>query len=338
MTYHLISIILPVFNGEKYLHDAIASCLDQTYSNIELIIINDCSTDQSLQIAKKFQEKDNRIKIISNSNNKKLPASLNVGHKMAQGDFITWTSHDNIFHPEAIAMMYTTLSNNKVDVVYSNYLIIDGEGRLKNYINLKSIEYSFFYGVVGACFLYTKEFYRKNGEYNEDLFLIEDFDFWLRGLKHAKFYKIENPGFYFYRYHEAALTSKIQNDSKFSEEFHERLTVSYRQLFFQKESCGSDSGVYVYFINYLNGNQRTKMIPLINKSFFKELKSTVINYKGISYLKLKRIIVNDCIEVILNNKEFQNIRVLTNLHFLSGSELLRLPVKRYLVICRKCLF
>ena len=65
----LISIILPVVNGEKYLAQSIKSCLDQTYANLELIIVNDCSTDGSLVIAESFAAKDERVRVISNNNN-----------------------------------------------------------------------------------------------------------------------------------------------------------------------------------------------------------------------------------------------------------------------------
>ena len=72
-----VSIILPVYNGEKYLALAIESILQQTYSNFELIIIDDCSTDKSNQIAKSYMKIDSRIKVYKNKKNKKLPKTLN---------------------------------------------------------------------------------------------------------------------------------------------------------------------------------------------------------------------------------------------------------------------
>jgi len=92
----LISIVLPVYNGEKYLAVAIDSFLNQTHSNFELIIVNDCSKDSSLAIVERYAARDARIKIINNRENKKLPASLNIGHQLAKGEYITRTSDDNI--------------------------------------------------------------------------------------------------------------------------------------------------------------------------------------------------------------------------------------------------
>ncbi len=315
---------------------AISSCLNQTYQNLEIIIIDDCSTDNSYEIAKRFQEHDGRIKLITNSENIKLPANLNLGHKVAKGEYLTWTSHDNNFHPDAIEALYKALVKKKVDVVYTSYLIIDENGTLKDAVRLKEIEYSFFYGVVGACFLYTKRFYVQNGEYDENLFLLEDFDFWLRGLKHGNFFKIDNPGFYFYRNHDEALTSKINNEKLLKIEFQKKRIKCYKKLFEIEDSIISDSEFLKYFDGYWSGDLNRRMIPLYSKTFFKELKKKLVTFKGITYIKLKRIIVEDCIEVILKNREHQKISLLLNLHFFAGDELLRLPVKRYLALLKKC--
>ena len=72
----LVSIVLPTYNGEKYLADSIESVISQTYKNWELIIINDCSTDKTLEIAQSYAAKDNRIKVYSNDENLKVPKSL----------------------------------------------------------------------------------------------------------------------------------------------------------------------------------------------------------------------------------------------------------------------
>ena len=95
-----ISIVLPCYNGAKMLGNAIESIINQTLQNWELIIVNDCSTDNTLQVAQSFAEKDNRIKVITNEYNSKLPASLNNGFRQAQGEYWTWTSDDNLLLPE----------------------------------------------------------------------------------------------------------------------------------------------------------------------------------------------------------------------------------------------
>ena len=97
-----VSIVLPVYNGETYLSLAVESILRQTYGNWELIIVDDCSADNSYGIAKSYAKKDPRITVYKNRENKKLPRSLNAGFCMATGDLFTWTSDDNILKPETI--------------------------------------------------------------------------------------------------------------------------------------------------------------------------------------------------------------------------------------------
>jgi len=79
-----VSIVLPVYNGAKYLRESVDSCLAQTFSNWELIIVNDCSTDESSAIAEEYAAKDERIRVIHNETNLKLPASLNAGFCQAK--------------------------------------------------------------------------------------------------------------------------------------------------------------------------------------------------------------------------------------------------------------
>ena len=105
MNSKLVSIVLPVYNGERYLEDAIESVLGQTYTNLELIIVDDKSTDDSLNIANKYRILDKRVRIIANEENIKLPKSLNKGFEVAQGDYLTWTSDDNIYYQEATGLL-----------------------------------------------------------------------------------------------------------------------------------------------------------------------------------------------------------------------------------------
>ena len=204
----LISIVLPVYNGEKYLAQSIESCLHQTYNNIELIIVNDCSTDSSLNLAFSYAEKDTRIKIINNSVNCKLPASLNIGHKEAKGNFITWTSHDNFYELNAIEELLHGIIENKADIVYSNFAVIDNENAILREVQYLGIENIIFGNVVGCCFLYKKEVFERNKGYDEHFFLIEDYDFWLRATIHSRYFHVKKC-LYNYRKHAESLTRRI---------------------------------------------------------------------------------------------------------------------------------
>lgn len=208
MNKGLVSIILPVYNGEKYLSQAIESCLNQTHNNIELIIVNDCSTDSTLTIANRYAEMDYRIRIINNKENKKLPASLNFGHNEAKGDYITWTSDDNIYELNALEVLLNEILDNKADIVYSNFALIDEKENKLREVELLGIENIIFGNFIGCCFLYKKEVYKRNNGFDEKLFLVEDYDFWLRAISHSYFSQIKKC-LYRYRKHEQSLTNLI---------------------------------------------------------------------------------------------------------------------------------
>ncbi|PRX46306.1 glycosyltransferase family 2 protein [Salegentibacter salegens] len=337
MIQPLISIILPVYNGERYLNVAIESCLSQSYTNLELIIVNDASNDLSLEISKSYANRDSRIRIIDNKENKKLPICLNIGHNEAKGDFITWTSDDNIFHPDALAIMFKKLQKESADLVYCDYLIINKDSEVIGQSRLKPLEFLLFYGVVGACFLYKKEVYLRNRGYRENLFLVEDYDFWLRALKHSDFVRIDIPAFYYYRYHPLSLTERMKSDEFLREKFLKNLRLLYENLFSESSSEEKEKIINYFIDRFITGNSKN-IYPIRNKSFFIKLEKHVLHLNGISFFKLKRIIINDCVDTILRNNEHQNLKTLYSLHKVAGKELMRLPIERYLALVKKVIF
>ena len=124
-----ISIILPTYNGQQYIGEAIESIIEQTFQDWELIIVDDCSSDNTLDIIRKYEKQDLRIKVIHNDVNKKLPASLNIGFKYAKGMYLTWTSDDNMYLPDALYNMEQYLNDNSDKVmVCARYSIINENG------------------------------------------------------------------------------------------------------------------------------------------------------------------------------------------------------------------
>lgn len=185
----LISIVLPVYNGEKYLRESIDSVLAQTYKNWELLIVDDCSTDSSAAIAKEYASKDRRIYYYRNENNLRLPRNLNKGFRLAKGDYLTWTSDDNKFKPMALEKMYDALKNNQdAQFVFASCRVINSEGEEIEYIMVddKRKKQIVGHNVVGACFMYTRKAYEEVGEYNPDFTLVEDYDYWQRIYQYIK--------------------------------------------------------------------------------------------------------------------------------------------------------
>jgi glycosyltransferase involved in cell wall biosynthesis len=116
-----ISVILPVFNAEAYLQEAIESILNQTFTDFECIIINDGSTDSSLEIIASYAEKDKRIVVISREN-KGLIASLNEGISIAKGEYIARMDADDISLPERLSTQINFLDSNKnIGLVSCNF-------------------------------------------------------------------------------------------------------------------------------------------------------------------------------------------------------------------------
>ena len=116
----LISIIVPIYNVDKYLEECIESLKNQTYKNLEIILINDGSTDESVKICEKYKEKDNRIVFI-NKNNGGAASAKNEGLKMATGDYITFVDSDDFIEPDMIEYMVNTIKKYNSDIVQCSF-------------------------------------------------------------------------------------------------------------------------------------------------------------------------------------------------------------------------
>ncbi|MDR2529099.1 MAG: glycosyltransferase [Synergistaceae bacterium] len=205
----MISIVLPVYNGERYLDESIGSCIAQTHQNFELLIIDDKSTDGSLAIARNWAQRDTRIKIIHNEKNLKLPSSLNRGFEEAKGDYFTWTSDDNFYEPCALSKMLESIYD--VDFVYSHYWILDENKNKKTRERPPKLycQNIFIINIIGACFLYKAEIHKAVQGYSPNLLLYEDYDFWLKAYTTGFKFKLVNEFLYTYRIHPNSLSSTM---------------------------------------------------------------------------------------------------------------------------------
>ncbi len=219
----LVSIVLPVFNGESVLAESIESVLAQSYGNFELIVVNDGSTDKSLEIAERYAEKDNRIKIISQCN-KKLPTALSVGFRKAKGEFLTWTSADNIMLPDCLKILVENLEKKPdTAMVFGNMRLINSKGKIKrghfwfekpffsgNVSLPKSVESlnTFANNTIGAAFMYRKSAAFLLEDYSKYKTNLEDYDYWMRMNSLLRIEHIdEDKPLYLYRIHDESLTA-----------------------------------------------------------------------------------------------------------------------------------
>ncbi len=132
---NLVSIITPSYNCEKYIAETINSVLSQTYENWEMLIVDDCSTDNSIIIIEKFTRKDNRIKLSKNTNHLGISETRNKAIRMAKGKYIAFLDSDDLWLPQKLEKHITLMNQNNVALTYSAYEIINELGDKKGRFN-----------------------------------------------------------------------------------------------------------------------------------------------------------------------------------------------------------
>ena len=201
-----VSIVLPTYNGAKYIRKSIDSCLEQTHGNLELIIVDDASTDETPHIINSYSDK--RIKYVRHPRNLKLPRALNTGFKHATGDYLTWTSDDNFYTSDAIEVMVKfLLTYPETGYVYTDEYHIDENDNIDKYFAVGAVESLQSDNLIGGCFLYHRRVYEEIGEYDPDTYLAEDYDYWIRISKRFRMQRLRRP-LYYYRLHKDSLTVK----------------------------------------------------------------------------------------------------------------------------------
>jgi len=185
----LVSVVMSVYNCEKYIYKSIDSILLQTFTGFEFIIINDGSTDGTLNILREYEKKDNRITIY-NQSNKGLTASLNFGIGIAKGKYIARQDADDISLPTRFEkQVYFLENNNAISLLGTNNMeVINGKEKLGNYyefdyINKRVFLYSPF---AHTSVMFRKEIFVKIGLYNESFKTSQDFEAWMRFAKYGK--------------------------------------------------------------------------------------------------------------------------------------------------------
>ena len=135
-----ISIIVPIYNSENDLGQCIESIANQTYKNIEIILVNDGSTDGSLEICEKWERKDSRIVVIDKPNSG-LASARNAGLEESTGDLIGFVDHDDYIEPEMYEEMYNDMVDHNADIVMCSSYGVDSKGnKTKAYSSYNSFE------------------------------------------------------------------------------------------------------------------------------------------------------------------------------------------------------
>lgn len=199
-TPSLVSILMPVYNVDKYVGYAIDSVLAQSYLNFELIIINDASTDNTANIIENAQKKDSRIIILNNTKNLGISESLNKGLAISNGKYISRIDGDDLITNDKIEKQVNFLEQNDIDLVGCWVKNINEKGEILNYCKYPTDEL-----IIKKVLHYTspilhiwtakKELYDRLGGYRKTA-PAEDYDFILRSLDLG--FKVTNMPFYGY--------------------------------------------------------------------------------------------------------------------------------------------
>lgn len=182
----LISVLMPTYNVERFVGEAVESILNQTWTNFEFIIVDDCSTDRTYDILKKYAAKDSRIRLFRNDINSKICKTLNRALSQAKGQFIVRMDGDDISSPDRFEKLYRYLQiHPDVDLVGSNTIAIDENGRelgRKDYLlHNKAIQIGNRYmPAIAHIWMARRKVYDELNGYR-DIPYAEDFDFLLRG-------------------------------------------------------------------------------------------------------------------------------------------------------------
>ena len=205
-----VSIVIPVYNGENYMKEAIDSALAQTYDNCEIIVVNDGSTDHTDMIAKSYGHK---IRYFSKDNGG-VSSELNVGIEKMEGEYFAWLSHDDIYYLNKIQKQLQALQNAgnmKAPLYGSADALLMPERQVRH----PYPDYRFFleerqkgifpvlFGLVNGCtVLIHKSHFERVGRFDEKLLTAQDVDMWFRIFRNQQVVYVEEPLIQ-YRFHEA---------------------------------------------------------------------------------------------------------------------------------------
>ena len=223
----LVSIIVPVYNCEKYIDRCIKSLIGQTYKNLEIIIINDGSTDNSLEIIRKYEKKDTRIKLID-KNNEGVSVARNFGIKHANGKYLTFVDADDWLELNAIEIYHNVMLEYNVDVVRGNYYLnknaesIYKKGKMYEFSN-KFFDSKGIQEKVVKRFLLSKksitnfvmllfirtEIVKDIIHFNEHLFMMEDVAYYFELFQSINnIYFLDYPQYHYFENSDSATKSK----------------------------------------------------------------------------------------------------------------------------------
>ena len=320
-----VSVIVPVYNVEDYLIECLTSIINQTLKEIEIICIDDCGTDNSINILKEYAKKDDRIKIISHKENKGLGPARNTGIKESKGEYISFIDSDDYISRDYLENLYNTIIKYDTDIVSTiNIKRVVGEAislysiNINKYLSIfqKIFNKNHFEGISNANIKDEKEntknypfvvawnkLYKRSFLLDNDLFFMdikkgsEDEDFYQRLLLNSPSISYNHKSIYYYRERNYSLTEKYCSDPNF---IINNISLMQNSINYCKEKTPdllNDLYIRIYelMISKFHQNiyQEDNYIHIHN--FFKQI---FIDYRFLNLKnRLKRMLYNEYVEI-----------------------------------------
>lgn len=182
----MTSVIIPAYNCVAYLEQSVQSALEQTTSDLEILILDDASTDHTLSLARALAKKDSRIQIVINDTNLGVAATRNRGIEAAKGEYVAFLDADDLWLPDKLERQYQAIEESGAELCYTAYSFIDSNGcpirKLYNVPLTVDLQALLRENVIGLSSVLVKRkvlrMVRMQGDY-----LHEDYVFWLELLR-----------------------------------------------------------------------------------------------------------------------------------------------------------
>ncbi|MCB9062393.1 MAG: glycosyltransferase [Halobacteriovoraceae bacterium] len=311
-----LSVLLPVYNAQDFISQAIESILKQTFENFELVIIDDGSTDNTAKIISNFVDK--RIRYFKNENNLKLIETLNKGISLCVGKYLARMDADDICHPQRFELQIAHLKNNpETAVVGSNIIFIDRHNRIIGRgIKAPETHHAIVWEFLKRCALYhptvmiNKELIGSELSYDSNYPHAEDYELWMRLSRKFKLANMSQD-LLRYRIHKESITAKYSDESLSSMmraiTKNAPISLSERELFLYrmpwKVNHQDDVSILINNIGkeldqYCNSeNVQEREIRILRKSVFSRLFFLIIYLVSITktpqiykFIQLKKVI------------------------------------------------
>lgn len=337
MTIPKISVIMPVYNASKYLEIAIKSILDQTYKDFELIILNDKSTDSSLDIIKKMMQIDTRIILVDKEKNCGPAELRNEGINIAKGTFIALMDADDISLPERFEKQIAILEGNLEIGVCGSWFTKFGD----NYNEEIIIHYEFHPVIklnflIDCCIGNPTTMFRKSiikdNRYETKFVPMEDYDLWSKLINHTQFYNIQE-SLLMYRWHETNISHSSKSNLF---QLHQSIRINQLNDFLIIET-NPDAEYYLKAIHFSEKQEPNDIIKILkcrnylieqnininkyDKTLFinqldKSIKKTLIRAKFYN-LKLLRYLLNEESEIFKTLKLKYQFKIILKSFFIN---------------------